>query len=38
MSGMQESLFDEKALAQVTVDPAARIEALRKEIEHHTSR
>ncbi len=32
----QQSLFDEHALAEVTSDPAARVEALRKEIEHHT--
>lgn len=32
----QGSLFDEKTLADVASDPAARIEALRREIEHHT--
>ncbi|MDO4182853.1 MAG: NAD-dependent DNA ligase LigA [Coriobacteriia bacterium] len=36
MAQGQASLFDEQALAQVTTDPAARIEALRTEIEHHT--
>ncbi|MDO4290464.1 MAG: NAD-dependent DNA ligase LigA [Eggerthellaceae bacterium] len=32
----QGSLFDEKTLAQAASDPAARAEALRREIEHHT--
>ena len=32
----QPSLLDEHELAQVTSDPAARIEQLRREIEHHT--
>ncbi len=32
----QENLFDEKALADITSDPAARADALRREIEHHT--
>ena len=27
---------DERALAEATSDPAARIDALRREIEHHT--
>ncbi|WP_172136456.1 NAD-dependent DNA ligase LigA [Adlercreutzia sp. ZJ473] len=35
-TGDQESLFDEKALAAAATDPAARAEALRREIEHHT--
>lgn len=32
----QSSLFDEHALAEMTNNPQARIEALRQEIEHHT--
>ncbi len=32
----QQSLLDERALAETTSDPAARVEALRQEIEHHT--
>ena len=32
----QPSLLDERELAQVTSDPATRIEQLRREIEHHT--
>lgn len=32
----QQSLLSEKALAEVTSDPAARIEALRREIEHNS--
>ena len=32
----QFSLFNEKALAEAVSNPAERIEALRKEIEHHT--
>lgn len=32
----QGSLFDEKTLADAATDPAARAEALRREIEHHT--
>ena len=31
-----ESLFSEEQLAQMTTDPGERIEALRREIEHHT--
>ena len=36
MDGDQRNLFDEGTLAQLASDPAARIEALRREIEHHT--
>lgn len=32
----QGSLFNEKTLADAATDPAARAEALRREIEHHT--
>ncbi|MCI8467982.1 MAG: NAD-dependent DNA ligase LigA [Eggerthellaceae bacterium] len=32
----QGSLLDEKALAQAATDPAARVEALRREIEHNS--
>ena len=32
----QDTLFNEEAMAAVVEDPAARIEALRREIEHHT--
>ena len=32
----QQSLLSEKALAEATSDPAARIEALRREIEHNS--
>ncbi len=32
----QQTLLDERTLAQAASDPAARIEALRREIEHHT--
>ncbi len=31
----QQTLLDERTLAQAASDPAARIEALRREIEHH---
>ncbi len=34
--GSQASIFDEKTLADMASDPAARAEALRREIEHHT--
>ena len=36
MAEEQQNLLDERALAEATSDPAARIEALRREIEHHT--
>lgn len=36
MAEEQQSLLDEQALAQVTSDPGARIEQLRREIEHHS--
>ena len=36
MGNEQGSLFDEQTLAQAASDPASRIEALRREIEHHT--
>ena len=36
MENEQASLLDEQQLAQTVSDPAARIEALRREIEHHT--
>ena len=36
MADEQQNLLDERALAEATSDPAARIEALRREIEHHT--
>ena len=36
MAEEQQSLFNEQAMAAATSDPAARIEALRREIEHHT--
>ena len=36
MADEQRTLLDERALAEATSDPAARIEALRREIEHHT--
>lgn len=32
----QESMFDAQASAALTSDPAARVEALRREIEHHS--
>ena len=32
----RRTLLDERALAEATSDPAARIEALRREIEHHS--
>lgn len=32
----QQHLLDEEALSEATGDPGARIEALRREIEHHT--
>ena len=35
-TGDQERLLDEQALAEATSDPAARVEALRREIEHHS--
>lgn len=34
----QQHLLDEEALSEATDDPGARIEALRREIEHHTYR
>ncbi len=36
MAEEQQNLLDERALAEATSDPAARIDALRREIEHHT--
>ena len=36
MADEQRTLLDERALAEATSDPAARIDALRREIEHHT--
>ncbi|WP_080803137.1 NAD-dependent DNA ligase LigA [Arabiibacter massiliensis] len=36
MADEQRSLLDERALAEATSDPGARIEQLRREIEHHT--
>ena len=36
MADDQQSLFNEQAMAAMAADPAARIEALRREIEHHT--
>lgn len=36
MADEQQSLLDEQTLAHTTSDPAARIEALRREIEHHS--
>ena len=36
MADEQRSLLDERALAEATSDPAARIEALRREIEHNS--
>ncbi|MEG2025719.1 MAG: NAD-dependent DNA ligase LigA [Gordonibacter sp.] len=36
MADEQQNLLDERALAEATSDPGARIEALRREIEHHT--
>lgn len=36
MKDEQQNLFGERALAQTASDPGARIEALRREIEHHT--
>lgn len=36
MADEQQTLLDERALAEATSDPAARVEALRREIEHHT--
>ena len=36
MADEQQNLLDERALAEATSDPTARIEALRREIEHHT--
>lgn len=36
MASEQQSLLDERALAEATSDPGARIEQLRREIEHHT--
>ena len=36
MADEQQSLLDEQALAEATSDPAARIDALRREIEHHS--
>ncbi len=36
MTTEQQSLLDEKARAAATSDAAARVAALRKEIEHHT--
>ncbi len=36
MADEQQSLLDERALAEATSDPAARVEALRREIEHHS--
>ena len=36
MADEQQTLLDEQALAEATSDPAARIDALRREIEHHS--
>ena len=36
MADDQQTLLDEQALAEATSDPAARIDALRREIEHHS--
>lgn len=36
MADEQQTLLDEQALAEATGDPAARIDALRREIEHHS--
>lgn len=36
MADERQTLLDERALAEATSDPAARVEALRREIEHHT--
>lgn len=36
MADEQQNLFDEATMASATSDPQARIEALRREIEHHT--
>ena len=36
MADEQQTLLDEQALAEATNDPAARIDALRREIEHHS--
>ena len=36
MADEQQNLLDERALAEATSDPAARAEALRREIEHHS--
>ena len=36
MENEQGSLLDEKALAEAATDPAARVEALRREIEHNS--
>ena len=36
MADEQQTLLDEQALAEATSDPAARIDALLREIEHHS--
>ncbi|BAK45264.1 NAD-dependent DNA ligase LigA [Eggerthella sp. YY7918] len=36
MTDEQQSLLNEHALAEATSDPAARVDALRREIEHHS--
>ena len=36
MADEHQTLLDEQALAEATNDPAARIDALRREIEHHS--
>lgn len=36
MADEQQTLLDERALAEATSDPGARIEQLRREIEHHS--
>ena len=36
MADEQQTLLDERALARATSDPEARIEQLRREIEHHS--
>lgn len=36
MADEQQTLLDEQALAEATSDPAARVDALRREIEHHS--
>ena len=36
MADEQQTLLDEQALAEATNDPAARIDALRRAIEHHS--